>query len=36
LIENGIDIEAEIAAAFPANELLSALAFVAVGPNGGR
>lgn len=31
LIENGIDIEAEIAAAFPDNELLSALAIVAVG-----
>jgi 2-dehydropantoate 2-reductase len=31
LIENGMDIEAEIAAAFPDNELLSALAFVAVG-----
>lgn len=31
LIENGIDIEAEIAEAFPQNELLSALAFVAVG-----
>lgn len=30
LIENGIDIEAEIAAAFPGNELLSVLAFVAV------
>jgi 2-dehydropantoate 2-reductase len=31
LIQNGIDVEAEIAAAFPANELLSSLAFVAVG-----
>lgn len=31
LIQNGIDIEEEIAAAFPANELLSSLAFVAVG-----
>lgn len=31
LIENGIDIEAEIAAAFPRNELLSSLAFVGVG-----
>lgn len=31
LIENGIDIEAEIATAFPDNELLSALAIVAVG-----
>jgi 2-dehydropantoate 2-reductase len=31
LIQNGIDIEAEIAHAFPANELLSSLAFVAVG-----
>ncbi|HEY5806547.1 MAG TPA: 2-dehydropantoate 2-reductase [Povalibacter sp.] len=31
LIENGIDIEAEIAGAFPANELLSALAFIGVG-----
>lgn len=30
LIENGIDIEADIAAAFPDNELLSALAFVMV------
>lgn len=34
LIENGIDIEAEIAAAFPHNELLSSLAFVAVGRTG--
>ncbi len=31
LIENGVDIEQEIAAAFPGNELLSALAFVGVG-----
>lgn len=31
LIQNGIDIEAPIAAAFPENELLSSLAFVAVG-----
>jgi 2-dehydropantoate 2-reductase len=31
LIENGIDIEAEIASAFPNNELLSGLAIVAVG-----
>ena len=31
LIQNGIDIEAEIAAAFPRNELLSSLAFIAVG-----
>lgn len=31
LIENGIDIEPEIAAAFPNNELLSSLAFVGVG-----
>jgi 2-dehydropantoate 2-reductase len=35
LIENGIDIEAPIAAAFPANELLSALAFVAVARTAG-
>jgi len=34
LIENGIDIEAEIAAAFPHNELLSSLAFVGVGRAG--
>lgn len=34
LIENGVDIEAEIAAAFPDNELLSSLAFVAVGRTG--
>ncbi len=31
LIQNGVDIEAEIAAAFPRNELLSSLAFVGVG-----
>jgi 2-dehydropantoate 2-reductase len=31
LIQNGVDIEQEIAAAFPSNELLSSLAFVAVG-----
>jgi len=31
LIQNGIDIEPQIAAAFPDNELLSALAFVAIG-----
>jgi 2-dehydropantoate 2-reductase len=31
LIENGIEIEAEIAAAFPDNELLSGLAIVGVG-----
>jgi 2-dehydropantoate 2-reductase len=31
LIQNGVDIEAEIAAAFPDNEVLSSLAFVAVG-----
>ena len=31
LIENGIDIEPEIAAAFPDNELLSGLAFLGVG-----
>lgn len=31
LIQNGIDIEADIANAFPMNELLSSLAFVAVG-----
>ena len=36
LIENGIDIEAEIAAAFPDNELLSALAIVAVGRGAAR
>lgn len=34
LIENGIDIEAEIAAAFPDNELLSGLAIVSVGRGG--
>ena len=34
LIENGIDIEAEIADAFPENELLSSLAFVAIGRSG--
>jgi 2-dehydropantoate 2-reductase len=31
LIENGVDIEAEIADAFPGHELLSGLAFVGVG-----
>lgn len=31
LIQNGVDIEQEIADAFPRNELLSALAFIAVG-----
>lgn len=31
LIENGVDIEAEIASAFPENELLSGLALVGVG-----
>lgn len=31
LIQNGIDIESEIAAAFAANELLSCIAFVGVG-----
>ena len=31
LIENGVDIEAEIAQAFPSNELLSGLAIVGVG-----
>lgn len=30
LIENGVDIEAEIAKAFPANPLISAVAFIAV------
>lgn len=30
LIENGVEIEAEIAAAFPANELISALAYIQV------
>src|SRR5688572_4350695 len=34
LIENGVDIEAEIAAAFPENELLSGLALVGVGRSG--
>lgn len=34
LIENGVDIEPPIAQAFPSNELLSALAFVAVGRSG--
>src|SRR4030095_2433456 len=34
LIQNGVDIEAPIAAAFPDNELLSSLAFVAVGRGG--
>lgn len=31
LIQNGVDIEQEIAEAFPANDTLSALAFIAVG-----
>jgi 2-dehydropantoate 2-reductase len=31
LIQNGVDIEPDVAAAFPANELLSTLALVAVG-----
>jgi 2-dehydropantoate 2-reductase len=31
LIQNGVDIEQEIADAFPTNELLSSLAFIAVG-----
>lgn len=31
LIQNGVDIEQDIADAFPGNELLSALAFIAVG-----
>lgn len=31
LIENGIDIETEIALAYPDNELLSSLAFIAIG-----
>lgn len=31
LIQNGVEIEPEIATAFPANELLSSLAFVGVG-----
>src|SRR5262249_9979408 len=30
LIENGVDIEAEVAQAFPENELLSCLAFIGV------
>ena len=30
LIENGVEIEAEIAAAFPANELISALAYIQI------
>jgi 2-dehydropantoate 2-reductase len=34
LIQNGIDIEAEIQAAFPDNELLSALAFIGVSRTG--
>lgn len=34
LIENGIDIEEEIARAFPQNELLSSVAFVGVGRSG--
>jgi len=34
LIENGIDIEEEIARAFPENELLSSVAFVGVGRTG--
>jgi 2-dehydropantoate 2-reductase len=34
LIQNGVDIEAEIASAFPNNELLSSLAFVGVGRAG--
>jgi 2-dehydropantoate 2-reductase len=34
LIQNGVDIEQEIADAFPANELLSSLAFIAVGRAG--
>jgi 2-dehydropantoate 2-reductase len=34
LIQNGLDIEQEIAEAFPANELLSSLAFIAVGRGG--
>src|SRR5688500_6558176 len=31
LIENGIDIESDIAAAFPNNDVLSSLAFIGVG-----
>src|SRR6185436_4958995 len=34
LIQNGIDIEAELSAAFPDNELLSALAFIGVSRSG--
>ncbi len=34
LIQNGIDIEREIAGAFPDNELLSAIAFIGVGRSG--
>jgi 2-dehydropantoate 2-reductase len=34
LIQNGVDIEGDIAAAFPSNELLSTLALVAVGRAG--
>ncbi|SNS79317.1 ketopantoate reductase [Noviherbaspirillum humi] len=34
LIENGVEIEAEIAAAFPDNEVISALAFVQVSRTG--
>jgi 2-dehydropantoate 2-reductase len=34
LIQNGVDIEAPIAAAFPGNELLSCLAFIGVGRGG--
>jgi 2-dehydropantoate 2-reductase len=34
LVENGIDIEAEIAGAFPGNEVLSGLAIVGVGRGG--
>jgi 2-dehydropantoate 2-reductase len=34
LIQNGIDIESEIQAAFPENELLSALAFIGVSRSG--
>jgi 2-dehydropantoate 2-reductase len=34
LIENGVEIEAEIAAAFPANELISALAYIQVSRTG--
>jgi 2-dehydropantoate 2-reductase len=34
LIQNGVDIERPIAEAFPGNELLSSLAFVAVGRTG--